>query len=122
MGNMMNTNTSGGELALLLTQNNGGSRISSTRYLHYGTVTARCKRPCSTPDRPTLNRIVFPVKSGRWGGVVSAFITMSAVRDEVDWEWPGANTTQAQSNYFWQGFVRMYPPPAPQNRFAYSLL
>ena len=45
MGNMLNTNTSGGELALLLTENNGGSRISSTRYLHYGTVTARSERP-----------------------------------------------------------------------------
>jgi hypothetical protein len=37
----MNTNTSGGELAMLLTQENGGTRLSSTRYLHYGTVTAR---------------------------------------------------------------------------------
>lgn len=45
MGNMLNTNTSGGELALLLTENNGGSKISSTRYIHYGTVTARSKRP-----------------------------------------------------------------------------
>ncbi|KAF9788093.1 glycoside hydrolase family 16 protein [Thelephora terrestris] len=85
-GNMLNTNTSGGELALLLTQTNGGSRISSTRYLHYGTVTAR-------------------IKTGRWGGVVTAFITMSSIKDEIDWEWPGANTTQAQTNYFWQGFI-----------------
>jgi len=28
----MNTNTSGGELAILLTQANGGTRLSSTRY------------------------------------------------------------------------------------------
>ena len=40
-GNIINTNSSGGELALLLTETNGGTRLSSTRYLHYGTVTAR---------------------------------------------------------------------------------
>jgi beta-glucanase (GH16 family) len=45
------------------------------------------------------------VKTGRWGGVVTAFITMSDVKDEIDWEFPGANTTQAQSNYFWQGVI-----------------
>lgn len=67
------------------------------------------------PQRSTLNHIVFPVKSGRWGGVVTAFITMSSVKDEIDWEWPGANTTQAQSNYFWQGFIRMYPLVVLQN-------
>lgn len=110
MGNMLNTNASGGELALLLTENNGGSRISSTRYLHYGTVTARSKHPRSTSHREhrsTTSPFLSSVKTGRWGGVVTAFITMSAVRDEIDWEWPGANTTQAQTNYFWQGFVRM---------------
>lgn len=40
-GNIMNTNSSGGELAMLLTETNGGTRLSSTRYMHYGTVTAR---------------------------------------------------------------------------------
>jgi hypothetical protein len=31
----MNTNQSGGELALLLTEENGGTRLSSTRYDHF---------------------------------------------------------------------------------------
>lgn len=31
-GNIMNTNQSGGELAMLLTEDNGGTRLSSTRY------------------------------------------------------------------------------------------
>lgn len=44
-GQIINTNSSGGELALLLTETNGGTRISSTRYLHYGTVTARRTSP-----------------------------------------------------------------------------
>ncbi|KAF8183118.1 glycoside hydrolase family 16 protein [Pholiota molesta] len=82
-GNIQNSN---GSVALILTQTNGGTRLSSTRYVHYGTITAS-------------------LKSGRWGGVVTAFITMSDVKDEIDWEFPGANTTQGQSNFFWQGVI-----------------
>lgn len=48
------------------------------------------------------------VKTGKWGGVVTAFITMSDIKDEIDWEFPGAQTTEGQSNYFWQGVVRTY--------------
>lgn len=51
-GNIMNTNTSGGELAMLLTKENGGTRISSTRYLHYGTVTATSARLASCQSTP----------------------------------------------------------------------
>ncbi|KAF8636901.1 hypothetical protein AX17_003153 [Amanita inopinata Kibby_2008] len=85
-GNIMNTNANGGELAMILTQDNGGTRLSSTRYIHYGTITAK-------------------LKTGRWGGVVAAFITMSDIKDEIDWEFPGAATTQGQTNYFWQGVI-----------------
>ena len=28
---------------MILTEDNGGTRISSTRYMHYGTVTANCE-------------------------------------------------------------------------------
>ena len=31
---------------------------------------------------------------------------MSDIKDEIDWEFPGNQTTQGQSNYFWQGYVR----------------
>jgi len=71
---------------MILTQTNGGTRLSSTRFVHYGTITAS-------------------LKTGRWGGVITAFITMSDVKDEIDWEFPGANTTTGQSNYFWQGVI-----------------
>jgi len=74
------------ELVLTLTETNNGTRMSSTRYVHYGTITATMKTARST-------------------GVVNAFITMSDVKDEIDWEWPGNSTTSAQSNYFWLGFV-----------------
>jgi hypothetical protein len=30
---------------------------------------------------------------------------MSDIEDEIDWEFPGSQTTQAQSNYFWQGVI-----------------
>lgn len=83
-GNIINTNQNGGELALTLTQDNGGTRISSTRYVHYGTITAR-------------------LKTGRWAGVVTAFITMSDAKDEIDWEFPGNNITEAQTNLYWLG-------------------
>ncbi|THU87755.1 glycoside hydrolase family 16 protein [Dendrothele bispora CBS 962.96] len=85
-GNIMNTNSSGGELAMLLTETNGGTRLSSTRYIHYGKVTAT-------------------MKTGKWGGVVTAFITMSDIKDEIDWEFPGAATTEGQTNFFWQGVI-----------------
>jgi beta-glucanase (GH16 family) len=71
---------------VILTEANGGTRLSSTRYVHYGTITAT-------------------LKTGRWGGVVTAFITMSDIKDEIDWEFPGSTTTQAQSNFFWQGII-----------------
>jgi len=32
---------------------------------------------------------------------------MSDVKDEIDWEFPGATTTEGQSNFFWQGVIRM---------------
>jgi len=82
-GNIQNSN---GDLAIILSETNGGTRLSSTRYVHYGTITAR-------------------LKTGRWAGVVTAFITMSDVKDEIDWEFPGAATTTGQSNYFWQGVI-----------------
>lgn len=78
--------SSNGDLAMILTQTNGGTRLSSTRFVHYGTISAK-------------------LKTGRWGGVVTAFITMSDVKDEIDWEFPGANTTAGQSNFFWQGVI-----------------
>lgn len=85
-GFIFNTNSSGGELAMILTETNGGTRLSSTRYMHYGTTTAR-------------------IKTGRWAGVVTAFITMSDIKDEIDWEFPGDQVMQGQTNYFWEGVI-----------------
>ncbi|KAF8155554.1 glycoside hydrolase family 16 protein [Crassisporium funariophilum] len=82
-GNIVNSD---GDLGLVLTEANGGTRLSTTRYVHYGTITAR-------------------LKTGRWAGVITAFITMSDIKDEIDWEFPGAAVTEAQTNVFWQGVI-----------------
>jgi hypothetical protein len=89
---------------MILTESNGGTRLSSTRYLHFGTVTTR--RMYVMPLRFFLKIILLSVRTGRWDGVVTASITMSNIGDEIDWEFPGAQTTQAQTNYFWQGLIR----------------
>lgn len=44
-GNITNTNANGGELVMILTEDNGGTRLSSTRYVHYGTITTRREFP-----------------------------------------------------------------------------
>ncbi|EPS95247.1 hypothetical protein FOMPIDRAFT_162459 [Fomitopsis schrenkii] len=83
-GNIQNTTNN--ELVMTLNQENNGTLLTSTRYVHYGTITAR-------------------MKTGRWGGVVTAFIMMSDIKDEIDWEFPGNHTTEGQTNYFWQGLI-----------------
>jgi len=40
-GNIIKANSSDGALVMILTESNGGTRLSSTRYVHYGTITAR---------------------------------------------------------------------------------
>ncbi|BEJ14536.1 hypothetical protein CspHIS471_0403030 [Cutaneotrichosporon sp. HIS471] len=71
---------------LTLTQADKGTKISTTRYVHYGLID-------------------FVMETSRWPGVVSAAITMSDVKDEIDFEWPGAVTNQVQSNFFFLGHV-----------------
>ncbi|TFK21830.1 hypothetical protein FA15DRAFT_672203 [Coprinopsis marcescibilis] len=91
-----NVEARNGDLILTLTENDKGTKISSTRYVHYGTISAR-------------------LKTGKWAGVITAFITMSDIKDEVDWEWPGTAVTEAQSNFFWQGVI----PPFEQSAGDY---
>ncbi|WVQ82814.1 hypothetical protein IAT38_004946 [Cryptococcus sp. DSM 104549] len=71
---------------LTLTQDNSGTKISSTRYIHYGTID-------------------FVLEASKWAGVVTAAITMSDVKDEIDWEWVGAETGKVQTNYWFLGIA-----------------
>lgn len=51
-GSILNTTTDGeAAIALTLTEHGGGTLLSSTRYVHYGQITARCMHtpPFSPP-------------------------------------------------------------------------
>ncbi|GAA5992461.1 hypothetical protein JCM10908_000827 [Rhodotorula pacifica] len=78
-----------GELVLTLTQNGGGTKVSTTRSVLYGTISAS-------------------IKTVGAAGVVTAFITMSGVKDEIDIEWTGNDTSSWDSNWFWEGDVGSY--------------
>lgn len=63
-----------------------GTLLSSTHYVWYGKISA------------TLSTSVGQ-------GVVTAFILMSDVQDEVDFEFVGTDLNNAQSNYYYQGIT-----------------
>jgi hypothetical protein len=44
-------------------------------------------------------------ETSKWAGVVSAAITMSDVKDEIDWEWTGTTTSEAQTNIWFLGIA-----------------
>ncbi|GAA5822879.1 hypothetical protein JCM5353_007882 [Sporobolomyces roseus] len=77
------------QLYLVLSEKGGGTKVSTTRTVLYGTIEAS-------------------IKSVAQNGVVTAFITMSGVKDEIDWEFTTANTSEAQNNYYWEGDVNNY--------------
>ncbi|KAF2469118.1 uncharacterized protein BDR25DRAFT_51189 [Lindgomyces ingoldianus] len=72
--------------ALLLTMAEGtvGTLLASTHYVWYGKICAK-----------------MTTSQGR--GVVTAFIMMSDVKDEIDFEFIGVDIVNAQSNYYSQG-------------------
>ena len=76
----------GGTEVVLLTmpENSVGTLLASTQYVWYGKISAT-------------------LKTSRTQGVVTAFIMLSDVKDEIDFEFVGYNTSQAQSNFYWQG-------------------
>jgi len=84
---------SGGGIALYLSppatagQPGDGCRLSSTSYMHYGVFTARLKSGTAP------------------GGMVTSFISLSDVRDEIDWEWVGERPTKALTAFFHRGNV-----------------
>lgn len=61
-----------------------GTLLASTSYVWYGKISAQ-------------------MKSSRGQGVVTAFILMSDVKDEIDFEWVGTDLETAQSNFYFQG-------------------
>jgi len=74
--------------ALLLTmaQSTVGTLLTSTHYVWYGKISAT-------------------MTSSQGKGVVTAFIMMSDVKDEIDFEFVGENVGDVQSNYYFQGIT-----------------
>ena len=73
-------------------QSASGTLLASTHYVWYGKITAQ-------------------MKSSRGKGVVSAFILLSDVKDEIDFEFVGNDLETAQSNYYFQGITNCELPP-----------
>ena len=71
---------------LLLTMAPGtvGTVLASTVYVWYGKISAT-------------------LKTSKGKGVVSAFIFLSDMKDEIDYEWVGADLNTAQTNWYFQG-------------------
>jgi beta-glucanase (GH16 family) len=73
-----------GNVLLTMPKNSVGTVLASTSYMWYGNVKAR-------------------FKTGRGRGVVTAFILLSDVKDEIDYEFVGVDLGTAQTNYYFQG-------------------
>lgn len=76
----------GDNVLLTMPKGSVGTVLSSTAYMWYGNVKAR-------------------LKTSRGRGVVSAFILFSDVKDEIDYEWIGADLETSQTNYYFQGIL-----------------
>lgn len=75
-----------GNLVLTMPKKSTGSLFGNNHYIWYGKVGAR-------------------IKSSRGAGVVTAFILLSDTKDEIDYEWVGADLTEVQTNYYFQGIL-----------------
>jgi beta-glucanase (GH16 family) len=75
-----------GNLLLTMAPNTVGTLLASNHYLWYGNITAR-------------------LKTSRGQGVVTAFILLSDVKDEIDFEFIGADLNTAQTNFYFQGIT-----------------
>ena len=73
----------GSNYLLTMPRLSGGSVLASTHYIWYGKVTAT-------------------IKSSRDQGVVSSAILISDAKDEIDYEFVGADLTTAQTNYYFE--------------------
>ncbi|KAG6023049.1 hypothetical protein E4U41_002098 [Claviceps citrina] len=73
-----------GNVLLTMPKNSVGTVLASTTYVWYGNVKAR-------------------FKTARGQGVVTAFILLSDVKDEIDYEFVGVDLGTAQTNYYFQG-------------------
>ncbi|KAF9878066.1 glycosyl hydrolase family 16 [Colletotrichum karsti] len=76
-----------GAVLLTMPAKSVGTVLASTTYLWYGSVKAS-------------------IKTSRGPGVVTAFILYGDVKDEIDYEWVGADLEMSQTNYYFQGIPK----------------
>ncbi|KAK9460594.1 concanavalin A-like lectin/glucanase domain-containing protein [Lipomyces oligophaga] len=76
--------TSDDNLLLTMPNQTTGTVLASTRYMWYG-------------------KYSITLKSSRGRGVVTAAIAFSDVKDEIDYEFVGADLETVQTNYYYQG-------------------
>lgn len=77
---------SNNNLLLTMAPKSVGTLLASNHYMWYGKTTAK-------------------LKTSRGAGVVTAFILLSDVKDEVDFEFIGTDLETAQTNYYFQGIT-----------------
>lgn len=73
-----------GGVLLTMAQDTVGTLLASSHYVWYGKITAK-------------------MTTSQGKGVVTAFIMMSDVKDEIDFEFIGVDIDHAQSNFYSQG-------------------
>ncbi|KAK2757036.1 hypothetical protein FQN54_005005 [Arachnomyces sp. PD_36] len=77
---------SDGNLILTMASGSVGTLLANNHYVWYGKTSAR-------------------MKTSRGNGVITAFILLSDVKDEIDYEWVGADLLTTQTNYYYQGIL-----------------
>ncbi|RHZ74901.1 putative glycosidase crf2 [Aspergillus turcosus] len=75
-----------GNLLLTMPKNSVGTLIANNHYIWYGKISAK-------------------IKSSRGAGVVTGFILLGDTKDEIDYEFVGADLTAVQTNYYFQGIL-----------------
>jgi beta-glucanase (GH16 family) len=75
-----------GNVLLTMAPDTVGTLLASSTYMWYGNVKAK-------------------FKTSRGKGVVTAFILLSDVKDEIDYEFVGSALEDAQTNYYFQGIT-----------------
>ncbi|KAH8601278.1 concanavalin A-like lectin/glucanase domain-containing protein [Bisporella sp. PMI_857] len=73
-----------GEVLLTMADGTVGTLLASSTYMWYGNVKAT-------------------FRTSRGQGVVTAFILLSDVKDEIDYEFVGVDLETAQTNFYWHG-------------------
>ena len=79
-------NTTDGNLLMTMPKESVGTLFANNHYIWYGKISGK-------------------IKSSRGKGVVTAFILLSDTKDEVDFEFVGADLDNVQTNYYFQGIL-----------------